>query len=107
MMKSDRVLSQWEGTFVVLESNRRRSSALLQEAAHTSRLTRWIVGLTVAAMLTVLMVAARSADSLQSWPHALDDDVDAGIYEPAQSDDAAVGSPAARPADTSVPVQRG
>ncbi|HKD53222.1 MAG TPA: hypothetical protein VKB72_03310 [Steroidobacteraceae bacterium] len=107
MMKSERLLSQWEGTFVVLESNRRRSSALLQEAAHTSRLTRWIVGLTVAAMLTVLLVAVRSVDPVQNWPHALEDAVDAGIYGPARSDDAAAGSPATGRAVTSVPVESG
>lgn len=72
-MKSDTILEQCEGAFAVLESNRRHSSSLLQEAAHTSRLTRWIVGLTVAAMLTVLLVAVRSADPVQSWPQALDE----------------------------------
>ena len=80
MIKSDTALPQWEGTFAVLESNRRRSCALLQEAAHTSRLTRWIIGLTIGAMLTVLLVAVRSVDPVQNWPHALDEAMQAGIY---------------------------
>jgi hypothetical protein len=79
-MKSGTVPAQLEGAFVVLESNRRHSCSLLQEAKHTSRLTRWIVGLTVAAMLTLLLVAARSSDSVPSWPQALDDAMHAGDY---------------------------
>jgi hypothetical protein len=77
-MKSDTALSHWESAFMVLESNRRLSSSLLQEAAHTSRLTRWIVGLTVAAMLTVLLVAVRNVEPMQNWPHALGDAMDTG-----------------------------
>jgi len=80
MMKSDTVLPQWEGTFAVLESNHRLSSSLLQETVHTSRLTRWIVGLTLAAMATMLFTAVRSVDPVPNWPYALDDTVHAGVF---------------------------
>lgn len=79
MMKSDSVLPQWEGAFVILESNRRLSSSLLQETVHTSRLTRWIVGLTVVAMATMLFMAVRSVDQEPNW-HALDDAVHPGVF---------------------------
>ena len=82
MRTPDTVVSQGEDTFAILESNRRVSCSLLQEAAHTSKLTRWVVGLTVAvAALTVLLVAAGSVDPVRKW-RALDDAVRAGVYGP-------------------------
>jgi hypothetical protein len=79
-MKSDTVPSQCEA-FAALESNRRLTSSLLQETAHTTRLTRWIVGLTVAAMLTLLLVAVRSVDPAETWPQALGDTMHSGDQE--------------------------
>jgi hypothetical protein len=82
MSKTEKTLSQWEGTFVVLESNRRLSSSLLQEAAHTSKLTRWVVGLTIAmAALTVLLAAFSSVDPAKNW-RAVDEAMRTGIYGP-------------------------
>jgi len=50
-------LSQSPDTFITTETNRRLSLALRQEAAQTTRLTRWVLGLTWGLLvLTVLLV---------------------------------------------------
>jgi hypothetical protein len=56
------VLSQSPDTFAINESNRRLSVALRAEAARTTRLTRWVVGLTwgVFALTAVLVWVALS-----------------------------------------------
>ena len=64
-------LSQSPDTFVTTESNRRLSLALRDEAARTTRLTRWVlrltwglVGLTVfLVILTVLLIGSSCADT--------------------------------------------
>jgi hypothetical protein len=46
-----------DDAFAMMESNRRLSAALLQEAARTTRLTRWVVGLTAAVLaLTAVLL---------------------------------------------------
>lgn len=97
-MQSDPFLPQWQGTFAVLEANRRLTSSLLPETLHTSRLTRWIVGLTVAmAVLTVLLASVGGIDPPQDWA-TLDDAAHAGIYDPGKREEGLVGLPApARP----------
>lgn len=93
-MQSDPLLPQWQGTFAVLEANRRLSSSLLPETLHTSRLTRWIVGLTVAvAVLTMLLASVGGIDPPQDW-RTLDDAAHAGIYAPGTSEEELVGLPA-------------
>ena len=79
-MKSDQ--SQWDDAFAVMESNRRLSSSLLEEAALTGTLTRWVVGLSVAmAVLTVLLAVVGGVDPVSSW-RALDEAMHAGVYGP-------------------------
>lgn len=83
MMQSDPLLPQWHGTFAVLESNRRLSSSLLPETMHTSRLTRWIVGLTVAmALLTMLLASVGGINPPRDWRMLDDAAAQAGIYGP-------------------------
>jgi hypothetical protein len=56
-MKSETVPPRWDPTFAVLEANRRLTSSQLQEAALTSRLTGWLVGLTVAMAVLIVLLA--------------------------------------------------
>jgi hypothetical protein len=60
------VLTQSEGTFATVESNRRFLVALKQEAARTTYLTKWVVGVAVGTLLlTGLLVVL----TLALMPH--------------------------------------